>query len=130
MEIVVDASALVAVLLRESDRDFVQAATTGVDLCSPTSLPMEVGNALVRAARRGRISREEAVAGWSEFTAMEVRLIDIEVSQAISLAVECGLYAYDGYVLKLARSRDLPLLTLDRKLNDTALRIGVRRWEA
>ncbi len=38
------------------------------------------------------------------------------MGRAIALAVEQGLYAYDGYMLLLARDRGLPLLTLDGPL--------------
>ena len=47
---------------------------------------------------------------------MPLRLVEVDVGRAIALAVEQGLYAYDGYMLLLARDRGLPLLTLDGPL--------------
>ncbi len=54
MQIVVDASALLAVLLAEAHREGVLAATRGVALCAPASLPWEIGNALSSGLKRGR----------------------------------------------------------------------------
>ncbi len=47
------------------------------------------------------------------------------MGRAIALAVEQGLYAYDGYMLLLARDRGLPLLTLDGPLAAAARRTGI-----
>lgn len=39
--------------------------------------------------------------------------------------MERGVYAYDGYMLELARSRGLPLLTLDARLGEVARQAGI-----
>jgi hypothetical protein len=50
-------------------------------------------------------------------------------SDALRLAVERGLYAYDAYVATLAHDRRLPLLTLDQPLGRVAAAMGVSLWE-
>jgi predicted nucleic acid-binding protein len=56
-------------------------------------------------------------------------MVEVDIGQAVALAAELGLYAYDGYMLALARSRHLPLLTLDGKLGSAARAIGVELME-
>ena len=56
-------------------------------------------------------------------------LVEVDIGQAVALAVELGLHACDGYMLGLARSRRLPLLTLDAKLGAAARAIGVELVE-
>lgn len=126
---VIDTSALLAVLLDEPERPAVIAATTGVVLFAPASLPWEVGNALVAIVRRRRLTAAEAQRAWAGYESVPLRLVEVDIAQAIALASELGLYAYDGYMLALARSRRLPLLTLDAKLGSAARDIGVELVE-
>ena len=56
-------------------------------------------------------------------------MAEIGPERALHLAVDLGLYAYDGYVLETARSERLPLLTLDRGLERAARRLGLRLME-
>jgi predicted nucleic acid-binding protein len=118
-----------AVLLDEPQRSAVIAATAGVVLFAPASLPWEVGNALVATIRRRRLTPAEAQRAWAAYDAVPLRLVEVDIGQAIALAAERGLYAYDGYMLGLARSRRLPLLTLDAKLGSAARAIGVELVE-
>lgn len=53
MEIVADASAFLAVVLNESDRDWVIHKTAGRSIISPEVLPYEIGNALIAMKRKG-----------------------------------------------------------------------------
>lgn len=122
---VIDTSAVVAVLLEEPQRAALIRATSGVVLFAPGSLPWEVGNALVAAIRRRRLTVPEAQQAWAAYGAVPLRLVEVDAGRAIGLAVEHGLYAYDGYMLLLARDRGLPLLTLDSLLAAAARRAGI-----
>lgn len=129
MQLVIDASALLAVLLEEPERPALLAATRGTELLAPASLPWEVGNALVAAVRRRRLTGNEAVAAWAVYEAVPLRLIEVNIGEAIKTAIDLGLYAYDGYLVQLARSRGLPLLTLDIRLRAAASGVGVQLLE-
>lgn len=122
---IIDTSALLAVLLEEPERPALIAVTTGVVLFAPTSLPWEVGNALVAATRRRRLTLAEAQRAWAGYEAIPLRLVDVDIGRAIASAVDLGLYAYDAYMLELARQRGLPLLTLDKKLGAAAKASGL-----
>lgn len=52
MEIVADASAFLAVVLNESDRDWVINNTLGSEIVSPEILPYEIGNALIAVRKK------------------------------------------------------------------------------
>lgn len=125
MEIVIDTAAVLAVLLLEPERPALVEATRGAVLFAPASLPWEVGNALVAAVRRRRLSAEQAVAAWGDYRRIAIRLVDVDIGRAIALAAERGVYAYDGYMLELARSRGLPILTVDRRLRAAAWAVGI-----
>lgn len=125
MQLVIDTSALLAVLLEEPERPALIAATVGAVLLAPASLPWEVGNALVAAVRRRRLTAAEAQAGWAAYETVPLRLMDVDVGKAVAVAAEVGLYAYDAYMLVLARNRGVPILTLDTKLQAAARDLGL-----
>jgi len=127
--IVIDASALLAVVLSEPERDALIVATRGVALLGPASLPWEIGNGLVAALRRRRLSLTEATRAWESCGRIPLRLVDVSVGDAIRLAAARGLYAYDAYVLALAHDRKLALLTLDGALRRSASAVGVSLLE-
>lgn len=127
--VVIDASAVLAVVLSEPERNALIAATDGAVLVAPASLPWEVGNGLVAAVRRRRLSVRDAIRAWDSYDRIAVRFADINVREALRLAVKRGLYAYDAYVLALAQDRRLPLLTLDQPLRRAAAATGIALWE-
>lgn len=122
---VIDTAALLAVLLEEPERPALLTATAGAVLFAPGSLPWEVGNALVAAVRRRRLTAAETQAAWTAYQAIPIRLVEVDIGRSMALATERGLCAYDGYMLELARKRGLPLLTLDAKLSDAARLAGL-----
>lgn len=129
LELVVDASAVMAVLLEEPEREALIAATQGRELVAPPSLPWEIGNGLVAVVRRKRLSEPAALAAWTAWGEVRMRLIDVDGSRALSLAFAHDLYAYDAYLLALAQQRGAELLTLDRTLQRAARDAGVTLLE-
>ena len=125
MDLVVDASAILAVLLCEPQREALIAATGSAALLTPGSTPWEIGNALVAGWRRKRLTPEQMAAAWSSFQAVPLRSVEVDVPRALRLAVEHGLCAYDSYVLEAALVRRAPLLTLDQRLARAAQQAGV-----
>ena len=121
MQIVVDASALLAVLLAEAHRDEVVAATAGATLCAPASLPWEMGNALSASLKRRRFSLEIAQAAIAAFEKIPIRLVPVDLATALELAHRHRLYAYDAYLLATCLALRAPLLTLDQGLQKAAV---------
>jgi predicted nucleic acid-binding protein len=127
--LVIDTSALLAVLLNEPEREALIDATQGRGLVAAPSLPWEVGNALVAGVRRQRLSTAALLEAWGSYGKVPVRLAEIAVARALEIAVEFNVYAYDAYVLEAARAERLPLLTLDRGLAQVARRLGLTLME-
>lgn len=110
-------------------RDSLVRATEGASLLGPASLPWEVGNALVAAVRRRRLTGAAALDAWAQFTQVPVQLVEVDGARALELALTHGLYAYDGYVLEAAMSQGSVLLTLDQPLQRAAAAAGVTLLE-
>jgi predicted nucleic acid-binding protein len=127
--IVIDTSAVLAVLLREPQRAALIGLTRDATLLAPGSVSWEVGNGLIAGFRRGRLTARDVRDAWLAFERIPLRLADVRIMRALTLAQQYGLYTYDAYVLELARTERAPLLTLDRRLVDAAGELGIDSLE-
>jgi len=126
MEIVADASAFLAVVLNESDRDWVIHKTTGRSMVSPEVLPYEIGNALIAMKRKGRLNDREILRAFDLTQRIAVRLVSVKIHEAIKIAVRFNIYAYDAYYLQCCIENKLSLISLDDRMCDIAGRLGIK----
>lgn len=129
MEMVADASALLAVVLNESDRDWIIGKTTGRSVISPEVLPYEIGNALIAMKRRGHLNDREILRAFDLSQRIAVRLVSVKIHEAIKIAMRFHIYAYDAYYLQCCMENKLPLISLDDRMCDVAERLGIRAVE-
>lgn len=113
---IIDASAIISFLSEEPSGARILQVTQGVTLLAPDSLPMEIGNSLVSMYKQKRIDSPKALALWRAFGHVPVRLIKIDYEEAMEIALQFNIYAYDAYVIEVARRHHQPLLTLDKKM--------------
>ncbi len=130
MDIVIDTSALLAVIVGEPERDRIVELTSGHTLLGPGAIPWEVGNAFSAMLKQRRLTLTEAQEGLRIFHTVPLRLVRVDFAHALSLAHQAGLYAYDAYFLDCASRHSAPLLTLDRGLKQAARDIGIELLEA
>jgi predicted nucleic acid-binding protein len=123
--LIIDTSAILAVVANEPERPALIAATSGHELIAPGSVPWEIGNALSAMLKRRRITPAQAQEAVAIFRRIQIQFVDVDLSRAVRIAAEANIYAYDAYLIACAQSRGLPLLTLDRGLARTAAQAGV-----
>jgi len=126
MEIVADASAFLAVVLNESDRDWIIHKTTGRSIISPEVLPYEVGNALLAVKRKGRLNDREILRAFDLSQRIAVRLVSVKIHDAMKIALRFNIYAYDAYYLQCCIENKLPLISLDDRMCDIAGSLGIK----
>jgi predicted nucleic acid-binding protein len=129
MVVVIDTSALVAVLVSEPERGAVVRATIGADLVAPGSVHWEVGNAMSALFKRRRATLPQVQRALAVYAAIPIRLIDTDLALALEIAAEHDLYAYDAYLMTCALAQRAPLLTLDQGLTRVASAAGVQLLE-
>jgi len=120
MEIVIDTSALVAVILGEPERDRIIALTAGQTLIGPGSIPWEVGNAFSAMLKQDRLTIDDAQKGLAIFEQVPIQFTKPNFAHSMAIAHHARIYAYDAYVLDCAIRHKAPILTLDRKLMTAA----------
>ena len=129
MEISVDTSVIIAVILNEPTKRRLLEMTLDAELQSAPSLPWEVGNALSALFKRGSLSLQQARKALDSFVAIPVRLADVDLEGALEIADAFNIYAYDAYILECARRYRTPLLSLDGPQCKVARKLGIEVLE-
>ena len=96
----------------------------------PQLWPLELGNVLLQAARRGRLTTNDVTARLDLISALPIRIDEETASRGlrdiVTLARAEGLTTYDAAYLELAMRRSLPLASRDHALVEAARRNGTR----
>lgn len=125
MEMVVDTSVLVAVVAAEQERRLLIERTHGATLVAPASVHWEVGNAFAAMLKRRRLTLAQTIQALTAYAQIPIRYVDVELVDALRLADELKIYAYDAYVIACAQRQRCELITLDRGLMRAATTAGV-----
>lgn len=126
MEIVADASAFLAVALDEADRGWIIDKTLGVTIVAPEVLPYEIGNAMIAIKRRGRLSEREIRGAFDITQKIAVRLVPVNIGDAMKMAARFNIYVYDAYYVQCCIENKLPLISLDARMCDIARSVGIK----
>ena len=129
MDVVVDASVLIAIVAEEPQKSALVAATREARLLAPQSVHWEVGNAFSAMLKRKRVTLAQCETALAAYQKIVIMYLDVDLKESLRWADRLGLYAYDAYVLSCAAKQGVLLLTLDRGLIAAARRAGVRILE-
>jgi predicted nucleic acid-binding protein len=129
MDVIIDASALIAVIVGEPERNRIIEITTGNTLIGPGSIPWEIGNAFSAMFKQDRLSLKEAQKGLAIFQSIPLRYVEADFYNVLKLSKNIKMYAYDAYFLDCAIRRKAPLLTLDRNLKMAAQSLNIETLE-
>lgn len=113
MDIVVDTSAILAVVAEQPEKAELVRLTAGATLIAPPSVHWEIGNALSAMFRRRALHLAQAQAMLEAYATIPIRFTEIPLSRAVELSAKLGIYAYDAYVIVCAEQYRVPLITLD-----------------
>ena len=127
--ILVDASAVLAVILEEPEKPAILEVTAGCEAKAPGCLRWEIGNAFSRMVKRNRLKEHESVAALAVFETIPVQEVEVNLEEALQLALNHQIYAYDAYYLVAAKTHRVELLTLDGRMSDVAKAEGIKLKE-
>jgi predicted nucleic acid-binding protein len=129
MDILLDASAIMAIILNEPNRGKVINLTQNATLLSPEVIPFEIGNALISLLKKHKISEKEVLEAYKKFTTIPLRIIKVEMEKALKIACKYNIYAYDAYYLETAYRLKLPLITFDGPMKKVGLDLNLNILE-
>ncbi|KKQ42920.1 MAG: VapC-type toxin [Microgenomates group bacterium GW2011_GWC1_37_8] len=118
---VVDASFVLSYLLPDEENDYVKEIFSDyqkrkINFITATLLPYEVVNGVKSAIIRKRMSVFKARFLIGEFSKLDFDLETISENEVLKLALARKISIYDASYVWLAKSKKIPLLTLDEKL--------------
>ena len=129
MKVLIDASAIMPILVDEPEKKYIVNATKNCDLLAPSMLPYEIGNALTRLKKRQILNEKQIIAVYDDFKKIPLHLLDVDIENALKIAVKYAIYAYDAYYLETASRLNLTLLTLDESMKKIALDLKLKILE-
>lgn len=95
----------------------------------PSLWPVEVGNVLLTATRRGRIRADEWPQIRAHLQALPIEIDPVSTSRTWGTSLELAnahrLSLYDAIYLELAVRLRMPLVTLDRALRSAGQTVGI-----
>src|SRR3990167_1117700 len=119
--LVLDASFILAFLLPDEDiaeveETFKKFHQKEIQLLSSALLPFEVFNCLKTALLRKRIEFKLASGLGEKFLQLDIKLEEVDFTESFKLSQKANLSFYDASYVYLARSKGVPLLTLDVRM--------------
>jgi predicted nucleic acid-binding protein len=129
MEIVIDTSAILAVVGLEPERTELIRLTRGATLVAPSSVHWEIGNAISAMFKRKAIEMGDALRILDAYAAISIRFLDPTLRQAAELSHQLNIYAYDAYVIACAINQRAPILSLDSVLKERAISLKLETIE-
>jgi len=116
-KVVVDASALAAVLFGEPEAQIVAERLDESALITPTLFSYELANICWKKVRRHPEQRAKLLEAYSLRDRLEIEEVEVVISEVLLLADRENLTAYDASYLWLSQKLGLELVTLDRDIN-------------
>ena len=114
--VVVDASAIAALLFGESNAAKVAGQLGASMLAAPTLLRYEIGHACLKKISRYPERHDGLLETLSLFGRLQIEEVEIRPWEVVPLAAAAKLSFYDASYLWLSSSLGVPLVTLDSKL--------------
>jgi predicted nucleic acid-binding protein len=129
MKVLLDASAIMAVILNEPNRSTVITLTKNATLLSPEVISFEIGNALVNLFKKRKITEKELLTTYRNYTSIPIENVKIDIEKALKIACKYQIYAYDAYYLETATRLKLPLITFDGLMKKVGLDLNIKIME-
>jgi len=123
MKLLADTSIIIALIASDEEKSIINQIINDCELLCPASIHAEVGNAISAMFKRGRINLLQSL---DNFEQLEFKVINFNLRRAIEISYLHKVYAYDAYVLECAKSNQLPLITLDRQMQEKAKLLNIQ----
>ncbi|TFG64366.1 MAG: PIN domain-containing protein [Gemmatimonadales bacterium] len=123
--VVVDASALAALVFGEPDAEAVAARLAGRQLIAPTMLRYEMASVYLKKLRRYAAERSALSEMLRAYSQLGIQEVQPDTEGIARIAERTGLTAYDAAYLWLGQLIRAPVVTLDQRLAEVARGLGL-----
>jgi predicted nucleic acid-binding protein len=123
--VVVDASALAALLFGEPDAEAVATQLADRQLTAPTLLRYELASVFLKKVRRYGSKRSALTEMLRAYPRLSIDEVQPDPDGMAHLAEQMGVTAYDAAYLWIGRLLAAPIVTLDAGLANAARELGL-----
>lgn len=120
MTLVVDASAIAALVFDEPQGESIRQKIRRQELAAPLLLSFEMTQICTTKIRLFPARSQAMLDALDEFSRLSIRLVPVNLLAVVALAGNTRLSAYDASYLWLARELGAELVTLDKRLQAAA----------
>ena len=114
--VVVDASAIGALIFGEPEADEIAVRLSNATMAAPALLWFEVANVCVKKMRAHPSLREKISEALALGRNLPIQIVDVDHGETVKLAMKTELTAYDASYLWLAQTLGVEIVTLDKML--------------
>ncbi len=125
MEILLDTSVIIAILLNEAEKPNIIERTKGQKVFCCTSVHAEIGNAFSALFKKNRLTLENALEAIKQFNSLNLHYENFNIHNALAISKAHKIYAYDAYLIDLAQRKSCALYTLDNQLYKLSNQLGI-----
>jgi predicted nucleic acid-binding protein len=125
MEILMDACAIMAIIVKEPERDLIIQLTQDAVMVSPDMVSYEIANALTKMMKKKIIEKELMINAFNFFKKIPIKTIEVDIEKTLEIAWDYKIYAYDACYLESAKRLNLPLLTFDGNMIKVGKELGI-----
>ena len=125
MDIITDASAIIAVVAMEPEREKVILLTRGANIVCPNMISYEISNGLTKMMKKKVIGKKQMLNMFEYYKRIIIKQIEVDFMNALEIAWNYNIYSYDACYLELADRLKLPLLTFDGNMAKIGKEIGI-----
>jgi predicted nucleic acid-binding protein len=129
MDILVDASVIISIVIDEPEKEKAIKLTKDCTLLSPAMITYEIGNALSRLKKRHILDAAGVIEAYNVYKKIPLRMVEVDMENALKIACKYNIYAYDAYYLETARRLKLPLLTFDGPMKQIGYNLKIEMVE-
>jgi len=120
-----DACAIMAVIVKEPERDLVIKLTQNSIIVTPKMVSYEIANALTKMMKKKVIEKDAMINAFEYFKKIPIMTVEIDIKKALDIAWDFKIYAYDACYLESAKRLNLPLLTFDGNMIKVGKELGI-----
>jgi predicted nucleic acid-binding protein len=125
MEMILDASAIMAVIVKEPEREKVIQLTKGAIIVSLNMVSYEIANGLTKMMKKKVIEKERMINAFRYYKRIPIKQIEVDFEKALEIAWNYKIYSYDACYLESAKRLGLPLLTFDGSMARIGKELGI-----
>jgi predicted nucleic acid-binding protein len=126
MEILLDASAIMAVIADEPESNIVINYTRNAIIVSPNIISFEIANGLTRMMKKKIIdTKEKMITLIRNFQRIPIKTMEVDLEKSLDIAWDYKIYVYDSIYLEIAKRLNLPLLTFDGGMIRIGKELGI-----